>query len=565
MPRAASRARQVAVPVLLGVLAFFGVTGGRELAPRNIAWLSEGDPATYFLGWHFFRHTPWGFPLGVNPRYGAEVGSAIAQVDNIPLFAFPFKFVSRWLPEPFQYFGIWTLCCFVLQAWFAWLLVGLVTRIPFIRACGTALFVFAPPFLWRLQGHYQMEGQWLLLAGLYICLGPRRLSRGAAWPALAFTVALVHPYMTAMVLGLWLTDWLRRVLFEGRTRAELLQPVAIPSLVLVAFWQAGLFTTGKGIVTDGFAFYRMNVLSLVDPSGWSYVLKDIPEGKGDYEGFNYLGLGGITLALIALPALRGALPVLREKRHYWPLLALLSAFTLFAISNRVGFADSGFEIPLSQDWIDRANVLRCSGRMFWPVFYALFWLLIRTLVKRYPPRIAAAILFAVVTVQALDTSAGWLPIRRDLMVAGSSWNSPLKSPFWSQVPANYREIRMVPPRNKPPKYSVFAYFAAMHGMATDAVYFARIDEEKLRLAKQQALLAVNEGKYAPGAVYIIRDRQSERAARRSLNPEFDLLARIDEFAVLAPGWKCRRQCTGAALTPEDCSMSCPEHESSPPP
>jgi hypothetical protein len=334
--------------------------------------------------------------------------------------------------------------------------------------------------------------------------------------------------------------------------------------VLVALWQAGLFTIGKGIVRRGFGIYRMNILSLVDPSGWSYVLPDIPEGKGDYEGFNYLGLGGLLLALFALPALRRALPVLREKRHYWPLLALLSAFTLFAISNRVGFADRTFVIPLSQRWIDRANVLRGCGRMFWPVFYVLFWLLIRTVVRRYPPRIAAAILFTAVTVQALDTSAGWLPIRRDLMTAASSsWTSPLKSAFWSQVPTNYREIRMVPPQYKAPNYSVFAYFAATHGMATDAVFFARVDQEKLRLGKRQALLAVNKGRYTPGVLYVL-ERRFVKAARRSVNPEFDLLARIDGFVILAPGWKCRPQCTGA-VTPDDCSMNCPERASSSPP
>ena len=32
------------------------------------------------------------------------------------------------LPEPFQYFGLWFLTCFILQSWFAWKLMGLATR-----------------------------------------------------------------------------------------------------------------------------------------------------------------------------------------------------------------------------------------------------------------------------------------------------------------------------------------------------------------------------------------------------------------------------------------------------
>ena len=557
-PQRSARA-QTAIPISLGLVAFFVVTGGRSLNPRNIAWLSKGDPATYFLGWHFFRTTPWGWPLGVNPRYGAEVGSAIAFIDNVPLFAFPFKLIGRFLPTPFQYFGIWTLCCFVLQAWFGWLLVGLVTRVPFARACGCVLFVFAPPFLWRLQGHYQMEGQWLVLAALYICFGPRRLARGAAWPLLALTVALVHSYMTAMVLGLWLSDWLRRVLFEERTRAELVQPLLVPGLVLLGFWQAGLFTVGNGIVKHGFGEYKMNLLSLVDPSGWSYLLKDIPESDGEYEGFNFLGLGGILLALAVAPALKRAWPALRAKQEYWPLLGLLSGLTLFAISNRIGFATHTLELPLSKAWIARANLLRGCGRMFWPVFYALFFLLVRTLFKQYPPRVAALMLFVVVLVQTVDTSAGWRPIRRDLMIQGETWDSPLRSAFWAQVPSLYQVIRVVPTGNQTPHYADFAYFAAMHGMSTDAVYLARIAEDDVKEANRRGMLAVKRARYESGAVYILNPR-FEAPATRSVNPDRDLLAWKDGFLVLAPGWKCRPQCSAAASAlPEDCSATCAQH------
>lgn len=51
------------LPLLLGALAFLLVIGPRALDPQNIAWLAEGDPATHYLGWVFFRHSPWTFPL----------------------------------------------------------------------------------------------------------------------------------------------------------------------------------------------------------------------------------------------------------------------------------------------------------------------------------------------------------------------------------------------------------------------------------------------------------------------------------------------------------------------
>jgi len=46
------------LPLFLGALVFFLVVGPQALNPQNIAWLEQGDPATHYLGWAFFRHSP---------------------------------------------------------------------------------------------------------------------------------------------------------------------------------------------------------------------------------------------------------------------------------------------------------------------------------------------------------------------------------------------------------------------------------------------------------------------------------------------------------------------------
>jgi hypothetical protein len=532
------------------------VTGGRTLNPKNIAWLQPDlDGSMYWVGWDFFRHTAWGWPLGINPRYGAEVSSGITYIDNVPLCGLLFKALGPVLPEPFQYFGIWGIACFALYGWFAWLLVGLISERIAERALGTLLFLFAPTFLVRLDIYVQMQAQWLILAALYICLGPRRLSRNAAWPVLAFVSGLIHVYITAMVLGLWVSDWLRRVIYERPTRADFIQLLLVPSLVLLGLWQSGLFLVGHGMTKHGFGEYRMNVFSLIDPSGWSYFLKDIPEGKGDYEGFNFLGVGWLLLALAALPRVRYAGETLR-KREYWPLLALCVGLLLFSVSNKIGIADHTFEIPLSEEWVARANILRTAGRMFWPVVYTLLFVVLRAVFKAYPPRVVLPLVAVAALLQTVDTSAGWLPIRAHLMLSGSTWTSPMKAPFWSQVPSNYRQFRFFPVRNKPENYADFAYFALNHGMDTDGVNFARIDEDKVRRANGLGARAVKQGKYEPDVLYVI-DKREERAARRGPRAEADLLDRIDGFLVLAPGWKCRKQCrVPDQPRPEDCLPTC---------
>ena len=53
------------LPVIVGILAFFAIFRSFDLLlPTNIAWLDEGDPRTYYLGWAFFRSAAWSLPPG---------------------------------------------------------------------------------------------------------------------------------------------------------------------------------------------------------------------------------------------------------------------------------------------------------------------------------------------------------------------------------------------------------------------------------------------------------------------------------------------------------------------
>src|ERR1700722_3516117 len=186
-------------PLLLGAVAFFLVMGEKILIPTNIAWLKDPDPATYYLGWSFFRETPWMLPPGANPNYGLDVASSIFYTDSIPLLALVFKVFSPWLPAAFQYWGGWLLVCFMLQALFGWKLIGLFTEDRWVKLLAAGLFVFSPPFLFRLNGHYALCAHWLVLAALYLCLSPTKLPKTFLWPALAFLAAGIHSYLFAMV------------------------------------------------------------------------------------------------------------------------------------------------------------------------------------------------------------------------------------------------------------------------------------------------------------------------------------------------------------------------------
>ncbi|MFW0754466.1 DUF6311 domain-containing protein [Pseudomonas sp. H11T01] len=534
----------VLLPLLMGLVAFFMVIGPRALDPQNIAWLESGDPATHYLGWVFFRHFPWTFPLGLNPSYGLELGSAIIFSDSNPLLAFLFKPFDSMLPETFQYFGIWLLACFVLQAWFAWKLLGLVTPSVVLRLLGAGLFLFSPPMFLRMGGHLSLAGHFLILAALYLALHPGMQRRRLAWGSLLAATALVHAYLLAMVALIWVADLAGRTLKGKLTRRNaLIELFLLFLLVSLSCWQAGYFSIGDGTASGGFGFYRMNLLAPVDASGWSSVLPDLPEAAGDYEGFNYLGLGTLLLAICGgIATLKGTTGFAGAARRLPILLLALLGLTLFALSNEIGVGLLGFHYPLPGKIIKLANIFRASGRMFWPVFYAILFAIIFLVVRGNRPRTAVCLLAVSLCVQVVDTRNGWAGLRNSrMMTPVSQWSSTLRDPFWASAASHYENIRSLQPQNQSDNWLPIATYAAIHGLKTDTAYLGRMGTAALQQAQQKAKRMLETGQYDTDSLYIL-DERALLDAVKNVNSETDLLARVDGLVVLAPGWKQCAQC-----------------------
>ncbi|SFW73780.1 MULTISPECIES: DUF6311 domain-containing protein [Pseudomonas] len=532
------------LPILLGTLAFLLVIGPRVLDPTNIAWLGEGDAATHYMGWAFFRSSPWTFPLGMNPSYGLELGNGIIFSDSNPLLAFVFKPFNAWLPETFQYFGLWLLACFILQAWFGWKLVGLLTSSLWIRLLGTGLLVFSPPMFLRMGGHLSLSGHFLILAALYLALRPGVQKRRLAWGGLLAATALVHAYLLAMVALIWLAD-LASQASKGRVsrRHAWIELGGLFLLVAFCCWQAGYFSVGGGTVAGGYGLYRLNVMSLVNPSGWSHTLRDMPQGPGDYEGFNYLGLGVIMLAICAgVALLQGNTGLANAVRHRRLLLLALIGLTLFSLTNHLGIGMLNMHYWLPKPLELLANVFRAAGRMFWPVFYAIVFVVIFAVIRGNQPRAAACLLAIALVVQVLDTRAGWAGLRQSRMVpAASSWPTAMTDPFWASAARQYSKVRTLLPQNQPDNWLLTSQYALNHGLETDGVYLGRMSDRAIERAQGHADQMLASGQYAADSLYILDPRAALQAAK-TVNRQTDLLTRIDGLVVLAPGWKTCGQC-----------------------
>lgn len=571
------------LPIAFGIFAFFLIIGFNALNPTNIAWLSEGDAAAHYLGWAFFRNSPWTWPIGLNPQFGLDLSSGIAVSDSNSLFAFIFKAFSFFLPKPFQYFGLWLLVCFVLQAWFGWKLMSLISNRVFDCAVGTTFFIFAPPFLQRIA-HMNLMGHFLILAALYLALKESLVKRKLVWGILLTVTALVHVYLLAMVALIWVFNWFMQIIMHKLPTKEIIfEFFFIISIVAFVSWQVGYFMTGTvGAAAYGFGLARMNLLAPFDSYGWSYILKSLPHGPVEYEGYNFFGLGFIILlcfALFAILTKRVAIRPLLRKNIF--VLIPLILLAIFALSNQIGFGSYTFRYPIP--FLEPIGLFfRSSGRMFWPVWYMIGLVVLFVVIRGYKRAITLPLLLVTLGIQIIDLHAGWQHISRAKAVLPSSeWSSPLQDPFWSRADQKYTKIINA---TDYPMYDeflkstnlwpVFAYYASQKNMGTDIVYVSRIPRtislhdsdtsnfknmfktlflrkdlkenakkiimgsnvihDAYLISQKNLKSSFHNGTFAKDAIYVFDEKTLHSA--KKIAGKNDLLQKIDGFYILAPNW-----------------------------
>lgn len=546
------RQTDILVGAVVGLASFLTIVGPAVLDVTNMLWLTQDiDSFTHYIGWEFFRRSPWTWPLGMSPDYGLQFSSSIIFSDSIPLLAIPLKLLSPLLPKVFQYSGWWVFSCFLLQAYFAARIAGLFTRDTIVKLALATLVTFAPPFLWRLSIHYSLVAHWLILAGLYLYWAPNSPRRSLSWIVLLTGSVLIHTYFFGMLVPIWLASLVRRQLLD-RSSPWLLEGGMVIAAALAGLWTAGFFPLRSSMLSVGYGYFRLNLVALINPQGsndmgggwaWSAFLPTMPRAFGDYEGFAYAGLGGLGAAALALPL------VLTERRSYrgkglWPLVVVAILLTLFAISPNVAITDRGAPIPVPQIVFDVASLMRASGRFFWPVYYMIplgaAWLLLRTMGLKY----GRPLLVLLAMLQVYDISPGWMALRSQLALAGPRFETSIDDPRLAEVAKHYKAVRALPPATMMRTWEQIAYFALRVRLPTDAAYLARTDDAALKAFADAANTDIAEHRLDPDALYFLSPDFATKVAT-AMTPA-DAMFHIGDFYVYAPGWHAAKLSTTLA-------------------
>ncbi len=422
---------------LAGALIFLLLYGTAVLNPTYDGWIINGydepDLWQHYAGWTLFRNSDWAFPLGTATNIHYPDGSTITYVDGTPWVAIFFKLFRNFLPETFQWYGIYTLVCFMLQG-AAGALLGSRGLTHNKAARGIAflsgLLFACIPSLWdRAFRHVALSSQWLLLWALYACLEYRDSFRAGQTrrPLLLCPLATlavgIHPYYLPMVMmcaAVAMVDCFR---YTGRRVASVGQFLLPSVTALIGGWICGAFQSSGSMSRYGYGLYSMNVNAIINTTSvggyeWSKVFKPIPNfDTTQNDGFNYLGLGILVLLAAAL-----LLSLVRLKKdpdaakawwkRNWVFFCACVFMSCFAVSNRICIGTFEIFIPIPWQLEALCAIFRASGRMFYFVtacmlLYGIYTL--RSNAACISPRwqlvLVMAVLLVTVGLQLWDTSA----------------------------------------------------------------------------------------------------------------------------------------------------------------
>ncbi len=481
--------------VIAACVNAFLLVGWRVIDPTNVMWM-EGDSATYQLSWEFLRREPhWGFPLTWAGSLGYPIGVNVAYFDSIPLFALAFRLLAPILPEAFQYLGLFLLLSSVLQAYFGYsLFTKLLRGNPWLAALGTIFLLIAPIFTFRALGHFALTAQWLIVASLSFYFDDQRFLDGVRRYLFPFGILLcvsasINPYLTLMVLLITLAASARLLLDRDYSWIQVFWYVTIIFIVMfISLIFFGFLSGGASLSADQYGYFSMNLLSPIDPEAYpSIALKRQSIGAGQYEGYNYLGLGVILLLIVSI--FRTSWPRIFLRLSIWPLIGVFIVATGLAASTFVQLGSLTVANPQLPDFLFNAlSMFRSSGHLFWPAHYLLIIAAMVLTYNAFSSRAAVVLVSILIFVQIADIQSLRTLVRAKWQT--SAMPTPLKGEVWKHIGQKHRHLVVVPafqcswsdtPGGKD-GFAIFDFLALRQRITVNSYYSGRYGEKSIAFA-----------------------------------------------------------------------------------
>ena len=349
-------------------------------------------------------------------------------------------------------------------------------RHPLIIGSAAVIALAWPAFLNR-HFHLALGSHFLLLfaLGLYLktIRQPDKIMTAVSWSLVLGVALWTHAYLFAMSFPLCVAAY-GDALLQRRIRAAR----AAVILGMLSTWCLFLALVGGyqavgNVNAVGYGGFQLDLLAYLWPHGSGLV--DAPiifSMPSAFEGFNYLGLGGILCVLVGLLFVQKS-QFLIVKEHLLFAFCILGMLA-FAVTNNVTFGGQQllyFDLPAERFPF---STFRASGRFGWIFGYVavfgFFALIVHSLGRR-SERLAVTAAIVIAIVQAYDAHVllgsvqeGWTTEPRPALEAEVSRASFVR--FWPPIDC------LLDDASRNAAMEALA-IVARTGIATDGAHIAR--------------------------------------------------------------------------------------------
>ena len=395
--------------MLMGDASFWrlpsGISGG------------SNDIREALCGYWWFIQDAWRWPLLAMTAPDWPAGANAGLFDVAPAVALTGKALCSLTGACVNPYPAWIALCFALNAVALTLVVaGIRGEIDLPGTVAASGLAAMAPMIHMRFGHLALMAHWppLFMLALYFRAGPGGI-RYRTTLGLCTLAALTNVYIYVLTAAIGAAIPTRALL----ARRAGIVPCALMILGLAAcggitLWALGMIGDGAlAQVPEAHAGFSMNLLSPVWPqtSGLfrltgiaALSLPMLMGTSGQYEGYCYLGAGGLLLGLVALIVawrdLRAAF------RPHAALILVLAVLTLWALSDHIYAGPvlvASYPMP---GWMERTVLawFRSSGRMFWPAAWLMLVLAIAGVLARVRPPVARLLIALALAAQWIDVA-----------------------------------------------------------------------------------------------------------------------------------------------------------------
>lgn len=509
------------------ILLFFHIRYGLGmLNPVETAWLMKYDWAVQYMGWYFYRFEPWTFPIGQIDNLFYPLGTNIGFTD-MAFTAIPLKLLSPFLPEQFQYHGLWFFLNFLLMAFFS---IRLLNRLGVRGAAqffAALIITFSPTFLYRTI-HIVLISHWVIIANLWIYfLDPKEISwkKILGYQFILFIVGgLICPYFPLINGGFLFILALKFCFIDKVLPIKYGVPyVALSAAVMIGLWSLiGYFSFSSIYIADAYGQYSWNLSSFFNPftydrnEDWfTHNLSSfLPAHEllrwEQYESFTYFGLGvlilsGFVILVIILHASTRKIVIDLFKNRSIILLFILTLFlTLFAISNVVTYNDKIlFTYPMPAFTKVLTDTFRASARVIWVFYYIWFFFIFFISVKFFKK---SSYLLGGLILICIIQFADIRPMIFNKKLVYEPYKMKISEPEWERIIKSADKLLFLPPLQTNylthDDWQYFSWLGAKNRKPVNLGHVARVDFAGSQKFAGEMFTSIAQRKMDSTAIYV---------------------------------------------------------------